>query len=140
MNIYNLRLILPMFLGYIMFYFCKMDNAGSNVKFRPPKFIFSILWPILYILLGLSWIYSIEKYDIKIEILYLVLLELLTKWIYVYSCMNSKQWGVYILLLILLILTILMILVPIQSKLLLSPLLIWIFFATLISTSEIQNE
>lgn len=135
----NIRLLLPMVLGYIMVYFCKMNNSGKNVKFRPPAYIFSIVWPILYLLLGFSWNNSIQKYDIKIELLYLVLIELLTKWIYIYSCRNNKQIALYILLFTLLIITILMILVPTNSKLLLSPLLIWIFFATLMSVTEIQS-
>ena len=136
----NIRLLLPMILGYIMSYFCKMDNSGKNIKFRPPTYIFIIVWPILYLLVGISWINSIQKYDIKIEILYLILIELLTKWIYVYSCMNNKKMAIYILLLILLIITILMILIPTNSKLLLSPLLIWIFFATLMNVTEVQSR
>jgi len=135
----NTRSLLPMVLGYIMVYFCKMDNSGQTVKFRPPSYIFSIVWPILYLLLGFSWNNSIQTYDIKIELLYLALIELLTKWIYIYSCRNNKQMALYILLLILLVITILMILVPTNSKLLLAPLLIWIFFATLMSVTEIQK-
>jgi benzodiazapine receptor len=31
------------------------QKAGSNVSFRPPPYVFAIVWPILLILLGYSW-------------------------------------------------------------------------------------
>ena len=80
-----LRLLLPAFFGYLVSYFCKMDNSpGFVVKFRPPSFVFAIVWPILYILLGISWIYSVKKYSIVNDLLFLILINLLTIWIYIY--------------------------------------------------------
>ena len=55
-NISNIcRLIIPLILGFSMNAIpqCKMNkNAGSVVKFRPPSYMFGIVWTILYILFG----------------------------------------------------------------------------------------
>ena len=56
------RFIYPMLIGYIVSYKCKMGkDSGKTVKFRPPGYVFGIVWPILYILLGLSWINSVKN-------------------------------------------------------------------------------
>ena len=31
------------------------QKAGANVSFRPPPYVFAIVWPILLLLLGYSW-------------------------------------------------------------------------------------
>ena len=36
-------------------FFPVTQKAGSNVSFRPPPYVFAIVWPILLILLGYSW-------------------------------------------------------------------------------------
>ena len=135
-----LRLFFAMALGYLVSKHCKMGKgSGNNVKFRPPSYLFGIVWPILYILLGLSWINSYKK-NTTIDRLFFGLSILLAAWIIVYSCMNDKKSAIYILLLILLFIVLLMIMIPQKSKLLLSPLLIWIVFATFLNTTEVQNS
>ena len=32
------------------------NNAGKSVSFRPPPYVFAIVWPILLLLIGYSWI------------------------------------------------------------------------------------
>ena len=50
-----IRLLYPMIIGYIISYQCKMNKSdGSIAKFRPPPIVFGIVWPILYILIGLT--------------------------------------------------------------------------------------
>ena len=36
-------------------FFPVSQKAGSQVSFRPPPYVFAIVWPILLILLGYSW-------------------------------------------------------------------------------------
>ena len=87
MNKYDLlRLFYPMVAGFVVSKFCKMEKSGITVKFRPPGYVFGIVWPILYILLGLSWINSNPSSNKTIELLYFVLSSLLAYWIVVYAC------------------------------------------------------
>jgi len=136
-----LRVFYPMLIGYIVSAKCKMGkNSGKTVKFRPPGYVFGIVWPILYILLGLSWINSIKgNKNIWIDRLFFVLSSLLALWILVYSCRKDKKNAVFILLLTILIIGLLMNMIPQKSKLLLTPLAIWISFALLMNTTEVQN-
>ena len=136
----SLRLFFAMILGYIVSMNCKMGKgSGNNVKFRPPSYLFGIVWPILYILLGISWINS-YKGNKNIDLLFIILSSLLAIWIIVYSCMKDKKNAIFILLLILLSIVYLMILIPQKSKLYLAPLLVWILFATFLNTAEVQNS
>lgn len=137
-----IRFVFPMFISYLVSIKCKMDkNSGSSVKFRPPGYIFGIVWPILFTLIGLSWVNSANKLKSRIsDILYLSLSLLLASWIIVYSCMKDKKNAVYILFLTLLSITFLMLYVPQNSKLLLAPLGIWVLYATFLNTTEVQNS
>jgi tryptophan-rich sensory protein len=137
-----IRLLYPMIIGYIISYQCKMNKSdGSIAKFRPPPIVFGIVWPILYILIGLSWITAVNSKTNKYtDIIYFILSSLLAMWLIVYACLKDKQSALYILLLTLLSISILMIIGPKNSQFLLSPLLIWIFYAILLSTTSIQNS
>ena len=141
MNKYDLlRLFYPMVAGFVVSKFCKMEKSGVTVKFRPPGYVFGIVWPILYILLGLSWINSNPSSNKKVELLYFVLSSLLAYWIVVYACQKNKRNAVFIMLAIILNIGILMVQIPKKSQLYLVPLGIWLLFALLISTTEIQNS
>ena len=141
MNKYDLlRLFYPMVAGFVVSKFCKMEKSGITVKFRPPGYVFGIVWPILYILLGLSWINSNPSSNKTIELLYFVLSSLLAYWIVVYACQKNKRNAVFIMLAIILNIGILMVQIPKKSQLYLVPLGIWLLFALLISTTEIQNS
>ena len=141
MNKYDLlRLFYPTVTGFVVSKFCKMEKSGITVKFRPPGYVFGIVWPILYILLGLSWINSNPSSNKTVELLYFVLSSLLAYWIVVYACQKNKRDAVFIMLAIILNIGILMVQIPKKSQLYLVPLGIWLLFALLISTTEIQNS
>ena len=141
MNKYDLlRLFYPMVAGFVVSKFCKMEKSGVTVKFRPPGYVFGIVWPILYILLGLSWINSNPSSNKKVELLYFVLSSLLAYWIVVYACQKNKRNAVFIMLALILNIGVLMVQIPKKSQLYLVPLGIWLLFALLISTTEIQNS
>ena len=135
-----LRLFYPMIAGFAVSKFCKMERSGVNVKFRPPPYVFGIVWPILYILLGLSWINSNPDKNINLEIMFFVLSSLLAYWIVVYACQKNKKNAVFVMLAIILNIALLMVQIPKKSQLYLVPLAVWIFFAMLLSTTELQNS
>ena len=138
-----LPIILPIALGYISSLACGMSkSSGQNVKFRPPSIAFAIVWPILYIMLGVSWYISLqhESYKILINALYSLLVLLLSAWIIAYSCKNNKKVAVYILLISIMASLMTFSVGNTTSKLLLSPLIGWLIFATLMNTTEVQYE
>ena len=135
-----MRLVYPMVAGFGVSLFCKMEKSGVDVKFRPPPYIFGIVWPILYLLLGWSWVQSNPRQNQMIDGLFFTLSSLLAVWIVVYSCRKDKKNAVFVMVAILLAIALLMVLIPQKSKLMLTPLGIWILFALLLSTTEVQNS
>ena len=135
-----MRLVYPMVAGFGVSLFCKMEKSGVNVKFRPPPYIFGIVWPILYLLLGWSWVQSNPRKNQLIDGLFFTLSSLLAVWIVVYACRKDKKNAVFVMVAILLAISLLMVLIPQKSKLMLTPLGIWILFALLLSTTEVQNS
>jgi tryptophan-rich sensory protein len=48
--------LFPLVSVYIVsLFFPVTKNAGKTVAFRPPPYVFAIVWPILLILIGYSW-------------------------------------------------------------------------------------
>ena len=135
-----MRLVYPMVAGFGVSLFCKMEKSGTNVKFRPPPYIFGIVWPILYLLLGLSWIHSNPQQNQLVDGLFFTLSSLLAFWIVVYACQKDKKNAVFVMVAILLAIALLMVLIPQKSQLMLTPLGIWILFALFLSTADVQNS
>ena len=135
-----LILFLPIICGYVTSAFCRISgDAGEKVKFRPPKVTFSIVWPILFILIGFSWIFSIRanKYN---YISYSIFIALLCLYIILYGCKKNAQAGVYILLFSLINAIIIMNINNLAGRCLFTPVIVWLLFATLLNTQQVQND
>jgi tryptophan-rich sensory protein len=127
-------LLLPMISGYTVASFCgPSKSAGASVKFRPPSWVFGIVWPILYLLIGLAWVNS-KKYTLY----FFILIILLNLWLVTYVCQKNKQGGVYVLLCSLLCTLFIYTGVEKFSKYLITPLMVWLLFALLLNTYEVQ--
>jgi len=127
--------------GYLTSYFCPIGNkAGITVNARPPSCVFMIVWPLLYILLGLSWVNANNDDDnnkLIVNVLYGLLTLSLCMWTYFYGCEGSRTSALYTLpVSILLILIILMY----SPTYLLLPLLVWLFFAMMMNFEEVNRE
>ena len=129
-------LLLPLISGYLVSSICgPSKTSGQSVRFRPAPWVFGVVWPILYLLLGFAWTQS-KKYSL----LYIILNILLNLWLVVYACQKNKVGGIYIILLSLLCLVYIFINVKKQIKYYLVPLLIWLLFALLLNTFEVENK
>ena len=52
----SIELIIPLIAVFaVSAFFPVSQRAGIKVSFRPPPYVFAIVWPILLILLGYSW-------------------------------------------------------------------------------------
>ncbi len=129
-------LVLPLISGYTVSSICgPSKTSGQSVKFRPEPWVFGVVWPILYLLLGFAWTQS-KQYSL----FYIILNILLNLWLIIYVCQKNKIGGIYIILLSLLSLVYILISVKKQIKYYLVPLLIWLLFALLLNTFEVQNK
>ena len=131
---------IPAILGYVTSMFCKVaKSSGENVAFRPPTIVFSLIWPILYVLFGLSWFYSRKINRELSDIFYSLLSIILCIWIFVYSCKNNKKYGIYVLLLSIIFSILCYTVADLKSRCLLAPLMGWLLFAMLLNIFEVQK-
>jgi len=140
--LYIFILLLPLILGTVTSLFiCGVKpTSAENVKIRPEPFVFSIVWPILYILLGLSWNVA-RKYNNQMlaDVLYLLLNLLLCTWIYVYSCLDKKKESVYVIVGCFTLALVCFSIGNYFSKMTISPLIGWLFLATLLNVLEVEK-
>lgn len=122
-----MRLWIPLISGFGLSSLCPV-SGGERLPQTPPKFLFPIVWTILYILIGISWEKARKK---KIsDIMHAILVLLLVLWIVIFSCCKNKIYGWYLLACIIAITISCMILHDDDmSLLLLTPLLAWILIA-----------
>ena len=126
-------LVVPGLVGYASSYFCTIGNsAGITVKLRPPGWVFGVVWPILFLLIGISWYRKSDT--VYNNVLFLGITIVLAFWTIVYGCLNSKKGGliVIILSLILVVFT-----TVVTKEYLLIPLILWLSFATYLNIAEI---
>jgi len=110
-----------------------LKNAGGNVKFRPPPFVFGIVWTILLLLFGESW--SEAENDDHYN-LYLGTTLLLALWAIVYNM--SALWASWLLILVMAGVFACYTIGTDKSKLYLTPLIGWTIFATIMNTTQVQ--
>ena len=135
MNIDYVYIVLPLILGIITSLFCR-PSKGSNVSnasnVKIPSQIFIIIWPILYLLIGYCW--YLARQNKTCNIMFWILNILLCSWLIIYSCMNNKN--IAYLILILCLLNTILIYTCLSSdlqKYLISPLIVWLIIALIIS-------
>jgi len=139
-----LLLIVPALLGGVTTSLCGMSkDAGSTVNFRPPPIVFGIVWPILYILIGISWVLSVQNMNKQLSttwicIFFLLLNIALCAWIYTYSCAKDPKDAIYVIVISIVFALWCFISGDTVSKLLLAPLLGWLFLATLMNIREVE--
>ena len=135
-----LPIVIPSLLGYSTAMFCNVQKSSAvNVAIRPPAIVFSLVWPVLYIFLGISWYISRKTRPLLSDIFYGILICLLSLWIIVYSCKNNKKYGVYVLVLSVMFGILAYTVGGLESRLLIVPLIVWLCFATLLNVIEVES-
>lgn len=136
-------LLAPAASGYAASMVCGVDgeNAGDCIPWRPPGYVFAIVWPILYFLIGVSMILASRITTSPLAVsTYSVLVLLLAAWPIVYTCAGNKKAGVAIIILSLLTAGYAIIQGDIQSQVTLAPLILWLCFALSLNIAEVTTK
>ena len=134
--------LLPAIVGYLSQLICGVGkNAGSKVLFRPPAWAFGVIWPLLFLLFGLSWaVATRNSANKKLAIgMYGLTTLLLGIWILVYGCTKNKKSASWILILVVAGGLAAFGQGNEVSRALLAPLLAWAIFAMIMNTTEVQE-
>jgi len=148
-------LLLPSIVCYIASALCNIGNtAGNVVKFRPPGWLFGVVWFFLFICIGLSWVFSTKeenlseiqpKNNILVYVIYSLIILALAMWIITYGCIgkqmgiNAKKISLWLFIPIIMLCIMGLTIGNKISRLLLSPLPAWIIFAMFLSAFEFQS-
>jgi len=102
-------------------------DSGEKLWFRPPPYVFAIVWPILLILLGYSWYLRP-----KLVFFYAYLTILLSTWAMLW---DYNKFYAFINIVSTLISTLILIYYKFSklSSILLVPLLLWLSFASVLN-------
>lgn len=102
-------------------------DSGQKLWFRPPPYVFAIVWPILLLLLGYSWYLRP-----KLVFFYAYLTILLSTWAMLW---DYNKFYAFINIISTLISTLILILYKYRtlSSILLVPLLLWLSFASVLN-------
>ena len=127
-----LYLLLPILSVYSVGTFYPIEkDAGKEVAYRPPGWVFGVVWPVLLLLIGKSWTLApdLSKY-------YIILTTLLASWSMFYA--NNRSLA-FLNILTSIGITIYLILSKFKKKSsnLLIPLLVWLSFASYLSFNSI---
>ncbi len=137
-----LYILLPSLVGYGTAMVCPMDkSSGSDVKFRPPSYVFGITWLILFVQLGFSWYIAARNCsNVNLCITtYAITTLSLGLWTYIYSCRKSKLGSAWVLVLSLAASLASFAQGNELSRVLIAPLIAWLIFAMLMNTTQVQN-
>lgn len=127
------KILLPTLFSIITTTLCPMDKSdGIKLPQRPPAFVFGIIWPILYLLIGYCWSLSTSNIE---ECLFWILNVLLCLWIVYWSCRNDKKKSLYIIACC--ITTTLMLIKISKNGIYLCPLFGWLIYAMMLNYHSI---
>ena len=134
-----LIILFPSILGYSLSSICPVSkNSGIKVSFRPPSYIFAIVWPILFLLLGISMMIAFRN-NINLFWLYFLTTIIIVSWIVFYSCLGNKNIGAYTLIFSVILIGICIFFSKPLQRILMSFLLAWCIFATILNLYELYK-
>ena len=111
----------------VAYFYPISKDSGKEVWFRPPPYVFILVWPILLLLIGYSWYLRP-----KLVFYYTILTLLLSSWSIVW---NNNKFYAFINIITTLLFTLFLILYKYvkKSSILLVPLLLWLSFASVLN-------
>lgn len=148
MNADYLYLFLPNILGGLFGSICPMTQvARPKTNSQPPGWVFGVVWPILYLLLGWNWMKT--KDNNLLNGLQIALTVVLNLWVYSAGCKNDYKMGALVFIPIVAVSFAVWILSSLQSignpqlwylPLLLTPYLAWILFAHQLNVHIVEKQ
>lgn len=133
-----LIILIPSILGYSLSALCPVSkSSGKSVPFRPPSYVFAIVWPILFLCLGISMMLAFKSNN-KLFWLYILTTFSIVSWIVFYSCLKNKIIASFVLILSILLIGTCIFFSGTIQRILMSLLFLWCIFASVLNIYEIN--
>ena len=127
----DIELFIPIICVYTVSRFFPISHihlGTDNIRFDPPKWVYPIVWSILLLLLGYSW--TLHSHKMFTYYYHALLTLLLCIWLIVHTHRNKKIPFMVILMSIYLTKYIIYKHYPHNSSYALSPLILWLWYAS----------
>ena len=127
------RACIPFLVGFFVSSICSFSKTESKrTRIAPPSYIFGIIWPILYIIIGYAW--ASEYKNKYVDVIFFINALFSGIWLYMFNCKNNKRLSLYIILIIIAT-SFMMIHVcnQLNNKILLCLYTTWLLFAMLMN-------
>ena len=113
--------------------------SAAKVPGRPPGWVFSVVWPMLYVTTGIAW----ASANASVDVAFVALVVLLCAWLPVYSCAKKKGVAAAVLAAstatAIGLCTVLFTTVGWRKGAWLVPLCLWLGFATYLNIAEVAQ-
>ena len=131
----DIRLFVPSLMGYGASALCSIGKGeGRQSKLTPQPWVFGVVWPILYIFIGMAWVESKDKNK---DIAFGALSTILASWLIAYGCYKNKKAGAYIIAASIASTVLALQFTTKKGMFYLVPLLAWLIIAYTISTQTL---
>lgn len=136
-----ITVLLPNIIGLTMGAICPMGGGDRiRTKSQPPGWVFGVVWPILYGMLGYSLLRNSSNNNVQLG-MHLSLIFLLNYWVYVAGCRLDYRQGAWVFVPIIgLTIAIIVTGRTNMDKLLLIPLLSWLLFAHQLNVHLVEKN
>ena len=135
-----LIILIPSILGYGISMICPISkNAGKDVPFRPPSYVFAIVWPILFLLLGISMMLAYRK-NVNLFWLYFITTIVIVSWTFFYGCIKNNVISMIILFISIILIGCCIFFSENIQRILMAFLLAWCIFASILNVYEVTDN
>ena len=102
-------------------------------------YVFAIVWPILFLCLGISMMFAFRN-NTKLFWLYITTTLSIISWLVFYSCLKNKSIASIVLILSVLLIGLCIFFSNTIQRVLMSLLLLWCVFASVLNIYEVNTK
>ena len=135
--------LVPLATGFVMGRICPARERAlaSPPPAQPPSAVFGIVWPLLYLALGVAWVRARER--TSADVWFVLIVGSLLLWQYLWGCRGDEKLALYSLIasIALVLATALWInQADRTASVLLAPLLAWLILASMLNYSIVDRS
>lgn len=110
----------------------------SRAPLQPPPWVFRVVWPLLFVTTGASWV--LADASATIDVLYALLTVLCCLWLPLYTCLRYRRLSVAVLVASVAVALAALLASTNRWRWFLAPLVAWLAFATYLNAYQIRGE
>lgn len=116
---------------------CGNVEGGEDIPFRPPGWVFAVMWWTLFVTTGIAW--ALMPQTATANILIATIVALCCAWLPLYSCAKAKKEAAYILMATCILTWACVITTSHWTRYLIVLLGLWTTFATVLNFTEVAQ-